>query len=231
MPKARAVHAVKASTEHTSPTPERGRRDLLSPSVRTIDEHSGGTRKTSTQHATAVVNDVRGHNQGEAGREPTSGCELIFTKRTFHKHQELTHNMYPLFNQAMQPEENTTTVNKELPGTRARERGVQFQMWPAQGSSLATTAHGSDLRIPQNHHVEKCGKPSISTQKLTQTMCPLSNQAPSPPISHHRIVEELILRHLHSYVSQGGCHWECCVSMFFQNEPSWPLSSTNSVRS
>ena len=46
-------------------------------------------------------------------------------------------------------------------------------------------------------------------------MYPLSNQAPSPAIPHHVIVDEL----LHSYTSQGGCHWECCVSRFFQNEP------------
>ena len=50
-------------------------------------------------------------------------------------------------------------------------------------------------------------------------MYPLSNQAPSPAIPHHVIVDELNLRHLHSYTSQGGCHWECCVSRFFQNEP------------
>ena len=76
-------------------------------------------------------------------------------------------------------------------------------------------------------------------QELTQTVYPLSNQAPSPAIPHHVIVEELNLRHLHSNVSQGGCHWECCVFRFFQNEPctvsnrthTWPLSSTSSVRS
>ena len=50
-------------------------------------------------------------------------------------------------------------------------------------------------------------------------MYPLSNQIPSPPITHHLIVEELNLRHLHSYDSQGGSHWGCCVSRFFHDEP------------
>ena len=70
-------------------------------------------------------------------------------------------------------------------------------------------------------------------------MYPLSNQIPRPPISHHLIVGELNLRHFHSYDSQSGCLWECCVSRFFQDEPctvsnrthTWPVSSTNSVRS
>ena len=44
-------------------------------------------------------------------------------------------------------------------------------------------------------------------------MYPLSNQIPSPPISHHLIVEELDLRHH----SQGGCLGESCVSKLFQN--------------
>ena len=50
----------------------------------------------------------------ESRRESTSGFEFSFTKKAFQKHQELTHSMYPLLNQALRHEEYAQTANKVL---------------------------------------------------------------------------------------------------------------------
>ena len=95
---------VQVPSAISSGCPRSWEGDLL-PSMRTIDEHSGGACRPAKP---VVVNDVRGHNQGDAERESISGCDLILTKKTFQKHQEHTRNMYPLLNQAL----------RQLPDTR-----------------------------------------------------------------------------------------------------------------
>ena len=96
------------------------------------------------------------------------------------EHQELTHSMYPLWNQALRHEEYTKTANKELPGSRGSWTYCPISKCDQLRKPLKHRRCGIDFRIRETLLVENIEKPSKSTQALTQTMYPLSNQAPSP---------------------------------------------------
>ena len=90
--------AGEASTVRTSPFCERA-------NVGNTARGASIPAKPDEKHATAVVDDVRGHEERRAGRESTSGAEStrsrrkpgILPKVTL----ELSQNMYPLSNKAL----------------------------------------------------------------------------------------------------------------------------------
>ena len=84
----------------------------------------------------------------------------------------------------------------------------------------------------EEHHAADLPLHNASTSTQSMYCTPTSNDSCRCTTTAHRElvqelellknhgVDELNLGHLHSYPSQGGCHWECCKSRFCQYEPS-----------
>ena len=79
--------------------------------------------------------------------------------------------------------------------------------------------HNKNTTRTQQEHKKNTRRTQQEHNMLTQTMDPLSNQAPSPAIPHHAIVEEPDLRHFHRH-DQG---WSTTVSV--RSSFHWPVSS------
>ena len=99
-------------------------------------------------------------NPRRAGRESTSGNEFAITKKSF-QHQELTHSMYPLLNQALRQEEYTQTKNRncQLEGAHGRKATEVSTVHTAPYSVTRRPTHQradrDDLRIRVLLRVEK----------------------------------------------------------------------------